>query len=156
MKDILLGKFDSFLGGCISFNMLVIIAIAHHFVIIKNRIRAMKKKKKYRGKFESIDNLTIENYRFIFRSLLSLLLCFFLIILDWFSFYDNAYKANSLEWNNFFFRELFIVAISLFTSILALISYLSNKIVIAKLKNRRDQTESALGDAGAVPSADIP
>lgn len=155
MKDILVGKFDSFLGGVFSFNMLFIIAIAHHFVVMKNRIRAMRKKKKYRGKFETIESLTVQNYRFIFISLISLLLCFFLVISRWFSFYDYAYKASSYDWKVFFFRELFIVAISLFTSILSLLSYVSNKIAISKLNSHQDQLEIASGNAEAVPSVDI-
>jgi len=156
MWDILVGKYNSgLIGVAINFNMWIIIINSYYFVVMKNRIRAMRKKKKYRGNFETSESLTIQNYRFIFISLISLLLCFFLVISSWFSFYDYAYKASSYDWKDFFFREFFIVAISLITSILSLLLYVSNKIAISKLKSHQDQLEIASGNADAVPSVDI-
>ena len=131
--DFLLGKADSFLSGFISLNILIIIATVYYFVVMKKKIHSFRKKKIYHAGLDSVDNLNIQNYRFVFISLLSLLVGLFLIILAWFDNYDNVPNANSLYLNEFFFRMLLIVAISLFNSVLSALLYLINKIAIFKI-----------------------
>jgi len=131
--DFLLGKADSFLSGFISLNILMIIASIYYFVVMKKKIRSFRKKKIYQADLDSVDNLNIHNYRFIFISLLSLLVGLFLMIFAWFDNYDNVPNATSLYLNEFFFRMLLIVAISLFNSVLSALLYLINKIAISKI-----------------------
>ena len=131
--DFLLGKADSFLSGFISLNMLLIIVIAYYFILMRKKIRSMHKKKICQSDLESIEILKIQNYRFIFISLLSLLMGLFLMIFAWFDNYDNVPNATSLYLNEFFFRMLLIVAISLFNSALSALIYLINKIAISKI-----------------------
>jgi len=131
--DILIGIADSFLNGFLSLSLLMIIIIAFYFIQMRKKMRAMRKKKICQSDLESIEILKIKNYRFIFISLLSLLLGLFLIILAWFDVYDNVPNATSLYLDEFFFRMLFIVLISLFNSVLSTLLYFTNKIVIAKI-----------------------
>jgi hypothetical protein len=131
--DFLLGKADSFLSGFISLNILMIIASVYYLVVMRKKIRTMRKKKICQNDLESVVNMNIENYRFIFISLLSLLVGLFLIIFAWFDNYDNVPNAGSLYLNEFFFRMFFIVAISLFNSVLSALLYLINKIAISKI-----------------------
>lgn len=130
--DFILGKADSFLSGCISLNILIIIASIYYFVVMKKKIRSMRKKKICQTDLESVDNLNIQNYRFIFISLLSLLVGLLLMIFAWFDNYDNVPNATSLYLNEFFFRMLLIGAISLFNSVMSALLYLINKIAISK------------------------
>lgn len=131
--DFLYGMADHFLGGVLSLNMLLIIVIAYYFIQMRKNIRLMRKKKILEGNLEAAVNLNIQNYRFILISLISLLIGLFFIIFAWSDVYDNVPNVTSLYLNDFFFRVLFIVAISLFNSVLSALLYLINKIAIAKI-----------------------
>jgi uncharacterized membrane protein YfcA len=131
--DFLYGMADHFLGGVLSLNMLLIIVIAYYFIQMRNNIRLIRKKKILEGNLEAAVNLNIQNYRFILISLISLLIGLFFIIFAWSDVYDNVPNVTSLYLNDFFFRVLFIVAISLFNSVLSALLYLINKIAIAKI-----------------------
>jgi len=131
--DIILGKVDSFLSGFLSLNILLLTIVFYYFVTMKKEINNLKKRELCRSDLKLIENLKIQNHRFVYASLLSMLICFFIIIIEWFNFYGNISHDNLLDRNYFLFKVVILFAISFSNSILSALIYLSNKISCFRL-----------------------